>query len=139
MRCKLKRLGPISLSMKNRNLDECGNADITNSQNKFVDPALKFFHGVPLMMNTNERIDEQLANGTFCIGLYIKLKPGCVFHKEIWEGYIVNTVYANEIDHILCKKYKNDLTDPEYFTVKPEEYLCSIKLGQLKKMQMEKI
>ena len=31
MRHKLKRLGPISLSMQNRILDECGDADITNS------------------------------------------------------------------------------------------------------------
>ena len=73
MQHRLKSLGPISLSMHNRIVNECGDADIKNSKDKFVDPALKFFHGVPLMMNTNERIDQQLANGTSCIGLYIKV------------------------------------------------------------------
>ena len=63
----------INSVMYNRLLDECGDADIINSKRSFVDVALKFFYNVPLMMNTNERIDEKLANGTPCRGLYIKL------------------------------------------------------------------
>ena len=54
--------------MYNMILDECGDSDVVNSKGAFVDPALKFFHGVPLMMNSNERIDEDLANGTPCKG-----------------------------------------------------------------------
>ena len=55
---KGKRLNSV---MYNRLLDECGDSDIINSKKSFVDLALKFFHGVPLMMNTNERIDEKIA------------------------------------------------------------------------------
>ena len=29
-----------------------------------VYPALKFFHNIPLVMNSNERIADKLANGT---------------------------------------------------------------------------
>ena len=54
------------------------------------------------MMNTNERIDERLANGTPCRGLYIHLKNKSNFRKENWEGYMVNTIYANEIDYTVC-------------------------------------
>ena len=68
--------------MYNRLLDECGDSDIINSKRSFVDPALKFFHNISLMMNTNERINEKLANGTSCRGLYVKLKRGCQFVKE---------------------------------------------------------
>ena len=40
------------------------------------------------MMNTNARIEEELANGTPCRGLYIKLKMGCEFEQENWERTI---------------------------------------------------
>ena len=72
----------IHRAMYNRLLDECGDADIINSRKAFVDIALKFFYNVPLMMNTNERIDELLANRTPCRGLHIKLKEGYNFVKE---------------------------------------------------------
>ena len=57
--------------MYNHISDQCTDSDITNGSGTFVDPALKFFHNVPLMMNTNARIEEELANGTPCRGLYI--------------------------------------------------------------------
>lgn len=76
-------------------LDQCGDSDITNGSGIFVDPALKFFFDIPLMMNTNERIEEEFTNRTPCRGLYIKLKKGSEFMKENLEGYIVNTVFAN--------------------------------------------
>ena len=66
-----KTVGNMNKSMYNHILDQCANSDITNGSGAFVDPALKFFHNVPLMMNTNDRIEEELANGTPCRGLYI--------------------------------------------------------------------
>ena len=94
--------GALNNSMYNGLLDECGDSDILNGSSAFVDPALKFFYNVPLMMNTNARIDENLANGTPCRGLYIKLKRGCEFVQENWEGYMVNTIFANQVEHIVC-------------------------------------
>ena len=69
--------------MYNHILDQCGDSDITNGSGAFVDPALKFFFNIPLMMNTNDRIEEELANGTPCRGLYIQLKKGCDFVGKI--------------------------------------------------------
>ena len=77
--------GTFNKSMYNRFLDECGDSDITNGSGAFVDPALKFFYNIPLMMNTNARIEEELTNGTSCRGVYIKLKSGCEFVHENWE------------------------------------------------------
>ena len=112
MRYKKKSIGNISSTMRNRILDECGNSYITNSKKRFVDPALKFFYNIPLMMNTNEIIEEELANGTLCRGLYIKLKPRYMFQKKNWEGYMVNTIFSNEIEHIVYKKEISDDTYP---------------------------
>ena len=35
------------------------------------------------MMNTNTRIEEELANGTTCRGLYIKSKKDAYLYKQI--------------------------------------------------------
>ena len=72
MRYGSKSIGKLYKSMYNHILDQCGDSDITNGSGAFVDPALKFFHNMPLMMNTNVRNEEELANGTPCRGLYIK-------------------------------------------------------------------
>ena len=128
--------GFLNKSMYNRLLDECGDSDITNGNETFVDPALKFFHNIPLMMNTNERIDEKLANGTPCRGLYITLKEGCHFQPECWEGYMVNTVYADEVKHLVCIPEDNS---GKYFLVKPETRQCKIKLRMLNNMVLKKI
>ena len=130
---KYKRGGAnINSTMHNRILDECGDCDIKNGKGAFVDPALKFFNNVPLMMNSNDRIHEELANGTPCLGQYIKLKHGCKYRKENWEGYMVNTIYAYEVEYIICKKEKESICSPEYFKVKPESSICNVKLQQFK-------
>ena len=71
--------------MYNRLLDECRDASINNSNNYFVEPALKFPHNIPLMTLENSRLYEGLANDTPCRGLYLQLKDGCHFLKENWE------------------------------------------------------
>ena len=97
-----KKSGPFNRNMHNHLLDECGDASINNSHNSFVDPALKFFHNIPLMTLDNGRIDEGLANGTPCRGFYLKLKNGYHFMKENWEGYMVNTISVDDVKHMGC-------------------------------------
>ena len=123
--------------MYNRLLDECGDSDIINSKRSFVDPALNFFHNISLMMNTNERINEKLANGTSCRGLYVKLKRGCQFVKENWEGYIVNTISVDHVKHIVCMVGEDKDVKKRYFIVKPETTLCSIRLKEWNNMTLE--
>ena len=101
-----------------------------------MDPAFKFFHNVPLMMNTNARIEEELANGTTCRGLYIKLKKGCKFVQENWEGYLVNTVFANQVAYIVCM---HEGMKERYFIVKPETKQCKVKLRTFNNVVLDKI
>ena len=50
------------------------NFDVTRRS----DPALKFYRGVPLMMNSNDRMKDNLANGTSCYGTYVKRSTNIV-------------------------------------------------------------
>ena len=91
-------------------------------------------------MNSNKRIEEGLVNGTPCLGQYIKLKHGCKFKKENWEGHMVNTIKAHEIDHIICKKENTSLPSfDEYFKIKPEGATCTVKLPHLKSLPLQKL
>ena len=136
MRYGSKTIGKLNKSMYNHLLDQCGDSDITNGSGAFVDPALKFFYNMPLMMNTNARIEEELANGTPCCGLYIKLKRGYKFVQENWEGYLVNTVFANQVEYIMCMHEGND---DKYFIVKPETRECKVKLRAFNNAIFDKI
>ena len=56
--------------------------------------------------------------------------------QENWEGYIVNTVFANQVDYILCNhEGKSD----RYFKVKPETKQCKIKLRAWNNTVIDKI
>ena len=117
----------ISRNLRNMIYDTCGDADVENSEGKRAAPVLKFYHNVPLMMNSNDRIDENLANGIPCIGLYIKLNRGVQLKKENWEGFMVNTVYAHEVKYMICRREKEKDSDPdEYFKAEPKSSAIKI-------------
>ena len=40
--------------------------------------------------------------------------------KESWNGYMVNTVYAKDVQYIICKREKTFRKQHEYFKVKPK-------------------
>ena len=88
------------------------------------------------MMNTNERMTEKLVNGTPYRGFYIKLKKDHGDEKENWEGYIVNTIFADEIEYIVCK---HESDEQRYFVVKPETHICKIKLRMWNNIILDKI
>ena len=65
-----------------------------------------------------------------------KIKRGCKFVQENWEGYIVNTIFANQVEHIVCmmEGHKN-----KYFLVKPETRQCKIKSRNFNDLVIDKI
>ena len=119
----------ISRSLRNMIYDTCADADVENSEGKHATPVLKFYHNVPLMMNSNARIEENLANGT---PLYIKLNCGVQLQKENWEGFMVNTVYAHDVKYMICRKEKEKDSDPdEYFKIEPKSSAIKITCEHL--------
>ena len=100
--------------------DNCGDDHVRNNGSRKVDPSLKFYHDIPLMITSNDNIKDKLANGTPCRGQYIVLKDNVTFKVENWNGYEVNTVHASDIKHIVCRREKKKEEDPdEYFKVDP--------------------
>ena len=85
---------------------KCGDADVMTRRNKHVDPALKFFYGVPLMTTSNTNLKESLGNGTRIIGLYIQLKKDCIVDCKTWYGRLVHTVSCLDVEHMVYKNSK---------------------------------
>ena len=46
--------------------NNCGDADIQTCCNKKIDPAFKFYSGIPLMITDNLHLKEGRGNGTKC-------------------------------------------------------------------------
>ena len=87
-------------------------------------------------MNTNKRIEEELANSKPCRGLYMRLKNGCKLVLGNWEEYMVNTITANQVEHIVCMQ---EGSKGKYFLVKPETRQCEIKLRRYNNTVVDKI
>ena len=102
---KNKDISAFNVTLYKRILDECGGSDI--AQKDIFQILLEFFYNFPLIMNA----EEIPANGTPYRGLNIELKPGCFFVKENWEGYIVNTKYFDQTEHIVGMKEGNAVHD----------------------------
>ena len=54
-------------------IDNYGDTDVKQG-NRHVDPAFKFYFGIPLMITTKKDIKIGRENGTLCRGLSIKSK-----------------------------------------------------------------
>ena len=140
MRYKSKKGPKLRNSTQNKIYDECGDADIKNAEGKKVDPALKFYYGVPLMINSNKRIKERLANGTCCYGMYVVLRKNCNFTPECWDGYMVNTVQASDVAYIICKREKKNKNDlDEYFKLKAQTGEVTVTFRDILKVQLSGI
>ena len=89
------------------------------------------------MVFSNKRIKEKLANGTCCFGMYVVLKIHCSFKTACWEGYHVNTVMANEVSYIICKREKRKESDKDsYFKMKPCSMKTTVKFNDLHKIEL---
>ena len=84
-------------------ITNCGDADVVTSHNKTIDPELKLYTNIPLMINTNDDIENFRANGTLCRGCTVKLKPSAQVRKKIRDGRLINTISVDEAEYILCK------------------------------------
>ena len=68
------KVGVRSEAFHNYIIDNYGDADVKVGTSKHVDPALKFYSGIPLMITTNDDLEKDRGNGTLCRGISVKLK-----------------------------------------------------------------
>ena len=135
-----KAVRMIPSSLRNLIYDTVGDAHMVYNDTRKVDPALKFYHNKPLMITSNDKIEDKLANGTPCRGMFLKLKDGVEFTKECWGGYMVNTVYAHHVDYMVCMHEKKNDDDPEvYFKIEPESLAVKVTMPTMAKFKFRGI
>lgn len=111
----------------------CGDAQVRTHRNKRVDPALKWYPGIHLMINSNDNLKEERGNGTLCRGLKLKLKDGATPRWKNYNGKKVYTININDIEYMLCehwleKKDREAGKKAKQFKLFPEETTVMINL-----------
>ena len=112
-------------------------------QHKHIDPALKFFHDIPLMITSNLYLKHDLGNGTRCIGLSIQLKKDCVVYCKKWDSRLIHTVSCLDIEYMACEtipENKNGKTKMFKLQTEKENTTISIKIADMKhKMRVKMV
>jgi len=93
-----------------------------------VDPVLKFYKGLLLMINTNEDLSKGRADGTLSRWLGLKLKSNAHVTYKNWDDKLIPTVSVDDIENMLCIHYKDSLTPFAKFKLYPEKEAVKIKL-----------
>ena len=108
-----------------------GDGDIKNGSH-LIGPALKFYSGIPLMINTNKDLKKcKSGNGTLCRGVGIKLKPEKQLIWKNWDDKKVLTVSTKDLEYMVCEKWTDnrDSESPkETFKIEPETCHVAMKL-----------
>ena len=89
----------------------------------FVDPLLKLYYGVPMMLLTNEDVPNGHANGTRVVLKQVVLHDDAVPKVEAFDGTNCRCVHANDVMHLLC-----ETTSGKLFKIKPKRMTCSLKV-----------
>jgi hypothetical protein len=111
----------------------CGDAQIQTYRKKKVDPALKWYPGVHLMITSNDDLKKRRGNGTLCRGLKLRLKDGVIPRWKNYNGKKVLTVSVDDIKDMLCehwleKKEREAGKTAKKFRLVPEEDSVVINL-----------
>ena len=116
--------------------NNCGDADIESVNrfsNKHVDPALKLFTGIPIMLNSNEYIEQGRGNGTLARFRKVVLKKDSTLTYKRWDRYHVNTVSVDDVKFIVCEHWEDSGStntnhqSPRTFKLYPEITKVNIK------------
>jgi hypothetical protein len=80
------------------------------------------------MVSTNENKNLGAVKGTTAKFLGVKLKKGKITKVEIWNGYKVYLVEANDVEFILCEHTKKNADEPSRtFRLPPKVFHVTVK------------
>jgi hypothetical protein len=103
---------------------QCGNGQ----KIIWVDPCLKLFKGCPIIVSTNDNKNLGAVKGTTAKFLGVNLKKEKSTKVEIWNGYKVYTVEANDVEFILCEHTKKNEDEPSRtFKLPPKIFHVTVK------------
>jgi ATP-dependent exoDNAse (exonuclease V) alpha subunit len=88
-------------------------------------PVLRLFAGCPIILNSNDHKAQGVVKGTIGYLMGLQLKDGCTAKEEIWSGYKVLTMTANQVECNLCKK---DCSEEVFFTLLASTSKVAVRL-----------
>lgn len=109
-----------------------------------MDPMLRLYEGLRVMLPTNNNVTLGQANGTQAFVRRLVLKPGQQFQQTMLNGDLpIRAVFASQID-FLELEHVSDRIQPSRFTLKPKEFRFRAKIlkpavFRLKDNEREKI
>jgi hypothetical protein len=91
----------LSFGQRKRLFETCNESHVMNrSDNTRCDPMLPLYTGVRLMHNYNKSVASGIANGTFVVLEEVLLKGDAILKPIKYNGYWVNSVNVEEVDHL---------------------------------------
>ena len=134
---KKKKGGRFSKNYHTSIFNNCGDADIATSSrfvNKQIDLVLKLYTNIPLMLTSNEYIEQGCGNGTQARFKNIVLKENATLKSKVWDGFHTNTVSVDNIRYMVCEHWEgtadinNNSIPPKPFRLYPEVIKVDIKI-----------
>jgi hypothetical protein len=110
--------------------NSCGDDNIVASGNNGrVDPCLKLTVGCSIRVSEYKDPKQKVVKGVTGKFYGLALKAGHQLREEIWSGYKVNVIDADEVDYIVCERVRNDERDPvRYFTLPAKKFSVTVKI-----------
>ena len=101
----------------------CSDSSVkTSSGNDCVDPMLKLYTGCPLLVNSNNYLDQNVGRGTLCYLQKINLKSETNQRGpqlRIYNGRKISSIKASDIESISLTKVKNPKIGDKIVVIKP--------------------
>jgi hypothetical protein len=91
----------------------------------FVDPLLKLYFHIPLMLVSNDDVPNGHANGTRVLLEAVILKPTITLSTIILDGLQCPCVDATLVDHFICSL---DGCPWKVFRVSPKKFTCRVRV-----------
>jgi len=89
--------------------NSCGDDNIVASGNNGrVDPCLKLTVGCSIRVSEYKDPKQQVVKGVTGKFYGLALKAGHSLREEIWSGYKVNVIDADEVEYIVCERIRKD-------------------------------
>jgi hypothetical protein len=110
--------------------ENCGDHLVTSGSGKgnrghFLDPLLKLYFHVPLMLVSNDDVPNGHANGTRVLLEAVVLKPNVTTNTISIDGFQCPSVDANLVHHLVCSL---DGDPTKIFRISPRTITCRVKI-----------
>ena len=97
----------------------------SNGKGHFVDPLLKLYNGVPLMLLRNEDVPNGHAKGTRVTLLGVVLKKDTQIGEVTIDGLRCPCVEAENVIHLVCR---SESCGEKIFNTQPKRMSCSLQI-----------